>query len=167
MVPMLCKIALMALGVGPGDEVITPGFTYIATAETVALLGAKPVYVDVYENTYNLNVELLEAAITAKTKQSFQCLCMDNVPIMMPSMPLRSNTISLSLKMVHKDAVPLTRAQIRQFDHHKLHQLFPSKPLGCYGDGGAIFTSDDELAKSFAKWLVMAKTAATTTSVWA
>ena len=62
------QIALMALGVTVGDEVITPGFTYIATAETVALLGAKPIYVDVDEKTYNLNPQLLEAAITEKTK---------------------------------------------------------------------------------------------------
>ena len=62
------QIALMALGVGVGDEVITPGFTYIATAETVALLGAKPIYVDVDERTYNLDPQLLEAAITPRTK---------------------------------------------------------------------------------------------------
>jgi aspartate/methionine/tyrosine aminotransferase len=62
------QIAQMAFGIGPGDEVITPGFTYIATAETVALLGAKPVYVDVNSKTYNLDVEKLEAAITPKTK---------------------------------------------------------------------------------------------------
>ncbi|MEK5744823.1 aminotransferase class I/II-fold pyridoxal phosphate-dependent enzyme, partial [Acinetobacter variabilis] len=62
------QIAQMAFGIGPGDEVITPGFTYIATAETVALLGATPVYVDVNPNTYNLDVEQLEAAITPRTK---------------------------------------------------------------------------------------------------
>ncbi|MFX5191360.1 aminotransferase class I/II-fold pyridoxal phosphate-dependent enzyme, partial [Acinetobacter baumannii] len=61
-------IAQMAFGIGPGDEVITPGFTYIATAETVALLGAKPVYVDVNPKTYNLDIEKLEAAITPRTK---------------------------------------------------------------------------------------------------
>ncbi|KAB0642418.1 DegT/DnrJ/EryC1/StrS family aminotransferase, partial [Burkholderia diffusa] len=62
------QIAQMAFGIGPGDEVITPGFTYIATAETVALLGAKPVYVDVNPKTYNLDIEKLEAAITPRTK---------------------------------------------------------------------------------------------------
>src|SRR5690554_8084280 len=62
------QIAQMALGIGPGDEVITPGFTYIATAETVALLGAKPVYVDIDPRTYNLDPTLLEAAITPRTK---------------------------------------------------------------------------------------------------
>jgi UDP-2-acetamido-2-deoxy-ribo-hexuluronate aminotransferase len=62
------QIAQMALGIGPGDEVITPGFTYIATAETIALLGAKPVYVDIDPRTYNLDPALLEAAITPRTK---------------------------------------------------------------------------------------------------
>ncbi len=65
------QIVQMAFGIGPGDEVITPGFTYIATAETVAILGATPVYVDVNPKTYNLDVEQLEAAITPRTKRLF------------------------------------------------------------------------------------------------
>ncbi len=142
------QIALMALGIGPGDEVITPGFTYIATAETVALLGAKPVYVDVYENTYNLNVELLEAAITDKTKAIIpvslygQCADFDginaiaakhNIPV------IEDGAQSFGASYKGRKSGNLTTISCTSF--------FPSKPLGCYGDGGAIFTSDDELAK--------------------
>ena len=142
------QIALMALGVGPGDEVITPGFTYIATAETVALLGAKPVYVDVYENTYNLNVELLEAAITTKTKAiipvSLYGQCADYDAI---------NAIALKHNItVIEDGAQSFGATYKGRKSGNLTTIsctsfFPSKPLGCYGDGGAIFTSDDELAK--------------------
>ena len=142
------QIALMALGVGPGDEVITPGFTYIATAETVALLGAKPVYVDVYENTYNLNVELLEAAITDKTKAiipvSLYGQCADYDAI---------NAIALKHNItVIEDGAQSFGATYKGRKSGNLTSIsctsfFPSKPLGCYGDGGAIFTSDDELAK--------------------
>ena len=142
------QIALMALGIGPGDEVITPGFTYIATAETVALLGANPVYVDVYENTYNLNVELLEAAITANTKAIIpvslygQCADFDainaiaarhNIPV------IEDGAQSFGASYKGRKSGNLTTISCTSF--------FPSKPLGCYGDGGAIFTSDDELAK--------------------
>ena len=142
------QIALMALGIGPGDEVITPGFTYIATAETVALLGAKPVYVDIYENTYNLNVELLEAAITDKTKAIIpvslygQCADFDginaiaakhNIPV------IEDGAQSFGASYKGRKSGNLTTISCTSF--------FPSKPLGCYGDGGAIFTSDDELAK--------------------
>ncbi|UOO91240.1 DegT/DnrJ/EryC1/StrS family aminotransferase [Vitreoscilla massiliensis] len=142
------QIALMALGIGPGDEVITPGFTYIATAETVALLGAKPVYVDVYENTYNLNVELLEAAITPNTKAIIpvslygQCADFDainaiaakhNLPV------IEDGAQSFGASYKGRKSGNLTTISCTSF--------FPSKPLGCYGDGGAIFTNDDELAK--------------------
>ena len=143
------QIALMALGIGPGDEVITPGFTYIATAETVALLGAKPVYVDVYENTYNLNVELLEAAITDKTKAIIpvslygQCADFDginaiaakhNIPV------IEDGAQSFGASYKGRKSGNLTTISCTSF--------FPSKPLGCYGDGGAIFTSDDALAQA-------------------
>ena len=142
------QIALMALGVGPGDEVITPGFTYIATAETVALLGAKPVYVDVYENTYNLNVELLEAAITDKTKAIIpvslygQCADYDAINAIAAKhniTVIEDGAQSFGATYKGRKSGNLTSISCTSF--------FPSKPLGCYGDGGAIFTSDDELAK--------------------
>lgn len=142
------QIAQMALGIGPGDEVITPGFTYIATAETVALLGAKPVYVDIDSKTYNLNPALLEAAITPKTKAIIpvslygQCADFDVI-----------NAIAAKYGIpVIEDAAQSFGATYKGRKSCNLSTIactsfFPTKPLGCYGDGGAIFTNDDELAK--------------------
>ena len=142
------QIAQMALGIGPGDEVITPGFTYIATAETVALLGAKPVYVDIDPLTYNLDPALLEAAITQRTKAiipvSLYGQCADYDAI---------NTIAARHGIpVIEDAAQSFGATYKgqrscNLTHIACTSFFPSKPLGCYGDGGAIFTNDDELAK--------------------
>ncbi|MEQ1657138.1 MAG: DegT/DnrJ/EryC1/StrS family aminotransferase [Hylemonella sp.] len=142
------QIALMALGVGPGDEVITPGFTYIATAETVALLRAKPVYVDIDARTYNLDPALLEAAITPRTKAIIpvslygQCADFDAINAIaarhgIPVIEDAAQSFGASYK--GRKSCNLTTIGCASF--------FPSKPLGCYGDGGAIFTSDDELAK--------------------
>lgn len=142
------QIAQMALGIGPGDEVITPGFTYIATAETVALLGAKPVYVDIDPKTYNLNPQLLEAAITPRTKAIIpvslygQCADYDaiNVIAARHGIPVIEDAAqSFGATYKGKKSCNLTTIACTSF--------FPSKPLGCYGDGGAIFTNDDELAK--------------------
>lgn len=142
------QIAQMALGIGPGDEVITPGFTYIATAETVALLGAKPVYVDVDPRTYNLDPALLEAAITPRTKAIIpvslygQCADFDTINAIaakygIPVIEDAAQSFGATYK--GKRSCNLTTIACASF--------FPSKPLGCYGDGGAIFTNDDELAK--------------------
>lgn len=142
------QIAQMAFGIGPGDEVITPGFTYIATAETVALLGAKPVYVDIDPRSYNLDPHLLEAAITSRTKAIIpvslygQCADMDAI-----------NAIAAKYRIpVIEDAAQSFGATYKGKRSCNLSTIactsfFPSKPLGCYGDGGAIFTNDDELAK--------------------
>ncbi|MFY8041771.1 MAG: DegT/DnrJ/EryC1/StrS family aminotransferase, partial [Rhodoferax sp.] len=131
-----------------GDEVITPGFTYIATAETVALLGAKPVYVDIDPRTYNLDPALLEAAITPRTKAIVpvslygQCADFDAI-----------NAIAAKHGIpVIEDAAQSFGATYKGRKSCNLSTIacasfFPSKPLGCYGDGGAIFTNDDELAK--------------------
>lgn len=142
------QIAQMALGVGPGDEVIIPGFTFIATAETVALLRAKPVYVDIDPRTYNLDPALLEAAITPRTKAIMpvslygQCADYDainaiaekyNIPV------IEDAAQSFGATYKGRKSCNLTTIACTSF--------FPSKPLGCYGDGGAIFTNDDELAK--------------------
>lgn len=141
------QIALMALGIGPGAEVITPGFTYIATAETVALLGAKPVYVDIDPSTYNLDPALLEAVITPRTKAIIpvslfgQCADMDAI-----------NAIAAKHGIpVIEDAAQSFGATYKGRKSCNLSNIactsfFPTKPLGCYGDGGAIFTNDDELA---------------------
>ncbi|MDO9418339.1 DegT/DnrJ/EryC1/StrS family aminotransferase [Pararhizobium sp.] len=142
------QIALMALGVGPGDEIIMPGFTYIATAETVALLGAKPVYVDVQEDSFNLDHALLEAAITPKTRAIIpvslygQCADYDAINAIaerhgIPVIEDAAQSFGATYK--GRKSCNLTTIGCASF--------FPSKPLGCYGDGGAIFTNDDELAK--------------------
>lgn len=142
------QIAQMAFGIGPGDEVITPGFTYIATAETVAVLGATPVYVDVNPKTYNLDVEQLEAAITPRTKAIIpvslygQCADFDAI-----------NAIAAKYNIpVIEDAAQSFGATYKGRKSCNLSTVactsfFPSKPLGCYGDGGAIFTNDEELAQ--------------------
>lgn len=141
------QIALMALGVGPGDEVITPGFTYIATAETVALLGAKPIYVDVDPQTYNLDPAKLEAAISARTKAVIpvslygQCADFDAINQIAAKhgiAVIEDAAQSFGATYGSKRSCNLTTIACTSF--------FPSKPLGCYGDGGAMFTNDDELA---------------------
>ena len=141
------QIALMALGVGVGDEVITAGFTYIATAETVALLGAKPVYVDIDERTYNIDPAKIEAAITEKTRAIIpvslygQCADFDAI-----------NAIAAQYQLpVIEDAAQSFGATYRGKHSGNLSTIactsfFPSKPLGCYGDGGALFTHDEQLA---------------------
>lgn len=141
------QIALMAIGVGPGDEVITPGFTYIATAETVALLGAKPVYVDIDPRTYNLDPGLLEAAISPRTKAIIpvslygQCADFDTINHIAArhSLPVIEDAAqSFGATREGRRSCSLSTMAATSF--------FPSKPLGCYGDGGALFTNDDELA---------------------
>lgn len=142
------QIAQMALGIGPGDEVITPGFNYIATAETIALLGAKPVYVDVDVESYNLDPQLLEAAITPRTKAIIpvslygQCANYDainGVAAKHGIAVIEDAAQSFGALYKGRKSCNLTTIACTSF--------FPSKPLGCYGDGGAIFTNDAELAK--------------------
>ncbi len=141
------QIAQMALGIGPGDEVITPGFTYIATAETVALLGARPVYVDIDPHSYNLDPSLIEAAITSRTKAIIpvslygQCANFDDIEAIaqkhcIPVIEDAAQSFGATYK--GRKSCNLTTIACTSF--------FPSKPLGCYGDGGAIFTNDNELA---------------------
>jgi UDP-2-acetamido-2-deoxy-ribo-hexuluronate aminotransferase len=142
------QIAQMALGIGPGDEVITPGFAYIATAETITLLGAKPVYVDIDPITYNIDPALIEAAITPRTKAIMpvslygQCADFDaiNATADRHGLPVIEDAAQ-SFGAVHKGRRSCNLSTIA------CTSFFPSKPLGCYGDGGAIFTSDDELAR--------------------
>jgi len=142
------QIAQMALGVGPGDEVITPGFSYIATAETIAILGARPVYVDIDTRTHNLDPNKLEDAITPRTKAIIpvslfgQCADFDAINVI-------ANRHSIP---VIEDAAQSFGASYKGGRSCNLSQIactsfFPSKPLGCYGDGGAVLTNDDELAK--------------------
>jgi UDP-2-acetamido-2-deoxy-ribo-hexuluronate aminotransferase len=142
-------IALMALGIGPGDEVITTPFTFIATGEMIALAGAKPVFVDIDPKTYNIDPGLIEAAITPHTKAIMpvslygQCADFDainaiaekyNLPV------IEDGAQSFGATYKGRRSCGLSTIGSTSF--------FPSKPLGCYGDGGALFTNDDELAKS-------------------
>ncbi|MDL2200410.1 DegT/DnrJ/EryC1/StrS family aminotransferase [Halopseudomonas aestusnigri] len=142
------QIALMALGVGPGDEVITPSFSYIATAEAASVLGAKPVYVDIDPVTYNVDPALIEEAITSRTKAI--------IPVSLYGQPADYDAINaIAIKygiVVIEDGAQSFGATYKGQKSGNLTTIgctsfFPSKPLGCYGDGGAIFTSDPELAK--------------------
>jgi UDP-2-acetamido-2-deoxy-ribo-hexuluronate aminotransferase len=140
-------IALMALGVGAGDEVVSTPFTFIATGETIALLGAKPVFVDIDSRTYNLDPSLLEAAISPKTRAILpvslfgQCADLDAVNAVAAShgIPVIEDAAqSFGATYKGRKSCALSRIGCTSF--------FPSKPLGCYGDGGACFTDDGELA---------------------
>jgi UDP-2-acetamido-2-deoxy-ribo-hexuluronate aminotransferase len=141
------QIALMALGVGPGDEVITPGFSYIATAEAVVLLGAKVVYCDIDPISYNLDPAQLEALITPRTKAIIpvslygQCADFDAInAIAEPRGIAVIEDAAQSFGASYKDRKSCNLSTIA------CTSFFPSKPLGCYGDGGAIFTNDADLA---------------------
>jgi UDP-2-acetamido-2-deoxy-ribo-hexuluronate aminotransferase len=141
-------IALMALGVGQGDEVITTPFSFFATAEVIALLGAKPVFVDIDAHTYNIDPSKIEAAITSKTKAIMpvslygQCADFDaiNAIAIKHQLPVvEDGAQSFGGVYKGKRSCGLTTIGCTSF--------FPSKPLGCYGDGGACFTNDAKLAQ--------------------
>ena len=142
------QIALMALHLKPGDEVITSPFTFFATAEVIELLGLKPVFVDIGPETYNIDATKIEAQITAKTKVIIpislygQCADMD----MINQIALKHNLI------VVEDAAQSFGATYKERRSCNLSSMattsfFPSKPLGCYGDGGMVFTSDKNWAE--------------------
>ncbi len=143
-------MSLMALGIKPGDEVITTPFTFVATAEVIVLLGAKPIFVDVESDTGNIDANLIEAKITKKTKVIMpvslygQTADMDEIN----AIAARHGNIP-----VIEDAAQSFGATYKGRKSCNLSTIgctsfFPSKPLGCYGDGGAIFTNDDELAQA-------------------
>jgi len=141
-------IALMALGIGPGDEVITSPFTFAATAEVIALVGATPVFVDVEFDTCNIDASLIEAAVTERTRAIMPVSLYGQVPDMedINRIAARHNLT------VIEDAAQSFGASYRDKKSCAVSRIgctsfFPSKPLGCYGDGGAIFTDDPILAK--------------------
>lgn len=140
-------IALMALGVGPGDEVITTPFSFIATAEAILLVGARPVFVDIERATCNLDPTLIEEKITSATRAI--------LPVSLYGQPADMDAINAVAARhglaVIEDGAQSFGATYRGRQSGNLSTIgctsfFPSKPLGCYGDGGAIFTSDDALA---------------------
>ncbi len=147
------QIAMMALGLKPDDEVITPSFTYIATTEVIALLGLKPVFVEVDKDTFCIDVNEIEKAITSKTKAI--------VPVHLYGQAANMNAI-MEIASKHNLFVIEDNAQAIGSDYHLTNgsvqktgtighigctSFFPSKNLGCYGDGGAIFTNDSDLAQ--------------------
>ena len=140
-------IALMALDVKPGDEVITTPFSFIATAEVIALVGAKPAFVDVEPDTCNLDVAKLEAAITPRTRAI--------MPVSLYGQPCDMDEINAIAARhgipVIEDAAQSFGASYKGRKSCNLSTIgctsfFPTKPLGCYGDGGALFTNDDAIA---------------------
>ena len=147
------QIALMALDLRPGDEVIVPAFTYVAAAEVVALLGLIPVWVDVNPETFNINPNLIEGAISPRTKAIVAVhlfgQCCDMKPIMAVAEQyglyvVEDNAQSMGSFYTFPDG---TRKMAGTIGHIGTTSFFPSKPLACYGDGGAMMTSDDRLAE--------------------
>ena len=141
-------LAMMALGIQPGDEIITTPFTFIATAETIALLGAIPVFVDIDERTYNIDPDKIEEKITNKTKAI--------MPVSLYGQPADMDSINAiakkhNLKVIIDGAQSFGatykgKAEVHHCDAYTT-SFFPAKPLGCYGDGGAVLTNDDALAE--------------------
>lgn len=141
-------LAMMALDIKPGDEIITTPFTFIATAETIALLGAIPVFVDIDEKTYNIDPSKIEEKITKKTKAI--------MPVSLYGQPADIDAIQTiadkhSLKVIIDGAQSFGSTYKGKTDSNlgdiSTTSFFPAKPLGCFGDGGAVFTNDDALAK--------------------
>ena len=143
-------MSLMALDVKPGDEIITTPFTFVATAEVIVLLGAVPVFVDVEPDTGNINADLIEAAITERTKaimpvslygQTADMDAINAIAVKHGNLPVIEDAAqSFGATYKGRQSCNLSTIGCTSF--------FPSKPLGCYGDGGAIFTNDDALAQA-------------------
>jgi len=141
-------LAMMALDIKPDDEVITTPFSFIATAETIAFLGAKPVFVDIDEQTYNIDTSQIEAVITEKTKAI--------MPVSLYGQPADMDGIQeiagrYKLKVIIDGAQSFGATYKGKTDSNlgdiSTTSFFPAKPLGCFGDGGAVFTNDDVLAQ--------------------
>ena len=141
-------LAMMAMDIQPGDEIITTPFTFIATAETIALMKAKPVFVDIEEDTYNIDATKIEAAITDKTKAI--------MPVSLYGQPADMDAIQgiadkHNLKVIIDGAQSFGATYKGKTDSNlgdiSTTSFFPAKPLGCYGDGGAIFTNNDNYAE--------------------
>lgn len=146
------QIALMGLGLQPGDEVITVDFTFAATVEVIALLGLKPVLVDVYPDTFNMDIEALQKAITPKTKAIVpvhlfgQCANMEAIMRIANQHNLfviEDTAQAIGADYKYKDG---RRKKAGTIGNVGTTSFFPSKNLGAYGDGGALFTNDDDLA---------------------
>jgi UDP-2-acetamido-2-deoxy-ribo-hexuluronate aminotransferase len=142
------EIALRALGIGPGDEVVTVPFTWISTAEVVSLVGARPVFVDIEGDTYNMDLRLLEAAITPRTRAILPVSLFGQMPDYdeinaiaarhgLPVIEDAAQSFGATRRGRRSGGVTLIGST----------SFFPAKPLGCYGEGGALFSNDDALAE--------------------
>ena len=141
-------LAMMSMDIQPGDEIITTPFTWVSTAETIALLKAKPVFVDIEPDTFNIDADLIEAAITKNTKAI--------IPVSLFGQPADIDRIQIiankhNLKVIIDGAQSFGSTYKNKTDSNlgdiSITSFFPSKPLGCYGDGGAVFTNNDVYAK--------------------
>lgn len=141
-------LAMMAIDIQPGDEIITTPFTFIATAETIAFMKARPVFVDIEPDTFNIDANLIEAVITDKTKAI--------MPVSLYGQPADMDIIQAiadkhNLKVIIDGAQSFGSTYNDKTDSNlgdiSTTSFFPAKPLGCYGDGGAVFTNNDEYAK--------------------
>ncbi len=148
-------IPLMAWNIGPGDAVFTTPFTYVATAEVIALLGATPVFVDVYDSTFNIDCEKLEIAIEETIKIG-ELKPKAIIPVDLFGIPARYRLIDdiakkYNLKVIEDGAqsfgASIGEKKVGTFGDVAATSFYPAKPLGCYGDGGAIFTNNDNLAE--------------------
>ena len=146
-------IPLLAKNIGPGDAVITTPFTYIATAEVIALVGATPIFIDIYPETYNMNPEGIEKAVEEAKNKGLNPRAI--IPVDLFGLPARYRMIEkIAMEnnlFIIEDAAQGFGGEIRgkkagSFGNVATTSFFPAKPLGCYGDGGAIFTDDDDLA---------------------
>ena len=147
-------IPLMAKGIGPGDAVLTTPFTYIATAEVIALIGAVPVFVDIYSTTFNMDPDGIKGAVEKAIDKGLHPKAI--IPVDLFGLPARYRLIEKEAKIhnlfIIEDAAQGFGGSIRgqkagSFGDVATTSFFPAKPLGCYGDGGAIFTDDEELTK--------------------
>lgn len=147
------QIAMMAVGLAPGDEVIVPAFTYVATAEVIALLQLKPIMVDVDPHTFNITAEIIEQAITSKTKAVVpvhlfgQCADMESIMAVAQKHNLyifEDTAQAIGATYTFSDGSKKSAGTI---GHVGTTSFFPSKNLGCYGDGGAMFANDEAIAK--------------------
>jgi len=141
-------LAMMALDIQPGDEIITTPFTFIATAETIAFLGAVPVFVDIDEKTYNIDPSKIETVITDKTK-AIMPVSLYGQPADMDA--IRNIADKHNLKVIIDGAQSFGSTYKGETDSNlgdiSTTSFFPAKPLGCFGDGGAVFTNNDALAE--------------------
>jgi UDP-2-acetamido-2-deoxy-ribo-hexuluronate aminotransferase len=142
------EIALRAIGVGPGDEVITVPFTWISTAEAIALVGARPVFVDIELPSFNMNAELIEAAITPRTRAIIPVNLFGQ---MADYTKINAIAHAHGLTVIEDAAQSFGATQGQQKKSCGITDIgstsfFPAKPLGCFGDGGALFTNNDQLA---------------------